>query len=394
MRRYQERPGEACLAIPPQGPDAARSSRAMRTKLASGERSPLKKGGVHVVEQALLAPLTTFRLGGAARRLIVAEREEELLRAVQEVDASGAPLLVLGGGSNVVIADAGFDGTVVRIATRGRTLSADRDRVLVTAQAGEGWDDFVAAAVAEGLSGVECLAGIPGLVGAVPMQNVGAYGQDVGQTIVRLRAYDRDLRRVVVFEREACAFAYRSSVFRGRDRHVIVDVTFALERSTGSMPVRYGELARALACNEGERAPLGTVRDTVIELRRRKGMVLDASDPDTTSAGSFFTNPIVSAEQLADVRARAAGPMPSFPEADGRLKLSAGWLIEHAGFGRGFAGEGGRVAVSSKHALALTNRGGATTSELLALAREIRAGVLLRFGVLLENEPVLVGVSL
>jgi len=351
---------------------------------------------VHAVENAPLAPLTTLRLGGPARRLLTVEREEEAVDVARELDVRGEALLVIGGGSNLVIADEGFDGTVLRMATRGRAVEQDGNRVVVTAQAGEPWDELVAWAVEEGLAGVECLSGIPGLVGAVPMQNVGAYGQDVSETIVRVRAFDRRLGRVVDIDRADCAFAYRTSAFRGSDRWVILAVTFALERSATSRPVRYAELARALGVGEGAAAPLAEVRRTVIELRRKKGMVLDASDPDTTSAGSFFTNPILSKEAFEALKERAKdeGPIPVFPEPDGRLKVSAGWLIEHAGFRKGFAGDGGRVAVSSKHALALTNRGGASTAELVALARRIRAGVLERFGVALENEPVFVGVRL
>lgn len=350
-------------------------------------------------DQAPLAPLTTLGLGGIARRLVTAEREDEVIACVREVDSRGEPLLLLGGGSNVVIADAGFRGTVLEMATRGRRFERDAaspNRVLVTAEAGERWDELVRVAVEEELVGVECLAGIPGLVGAVPMQNVGAYGQDVSETIVKLRAYDRLRHEVVTFDREACAFAYRTSAFRGRDRHVILDVTFALERTSESRPIRYVELARALGIEEGATAPLATVRSTVIALRRKKGMVLDSSDPDTRSAGSFFTNPILTPIELASLRERAKeeGPIPIFPELDGRSKVSAGWLIEHAGFKRGHKNESGRVSLSTKHALALTNRGGATTDELVHFARTIRDGVLQRFGVTLENEPVFVGVQL
>lgn len=347
-------------------------------------------------EHAPLAPLTTLRLGGPARRLVWAETEREVVEAVRELDARGEALLVLGGGSNLVISDAGFDGTVVRIGTRGLRREEEGGRVLVTAHAGEPWDAFVGAVVEDGLAGVECLAGIPGLVGAVPMQNVGAYGQEVSQTIVRLRAYDRARGEIVTIAREECAFAYRSSAFRGRARHVILDVTFALERSDESCPIRYAELAKALSVSGGERAPLAEVRSTVVALRKKKGMVLDDADPDTTSAGSFFTNPILAPTELAALRARAegCGPIPMFPEPDGRTKVSAAWLIERAGFPKGYAGEGGRVALSSKHALALTNRGGASTADLVALARAIRAGVHARFGVTLENEPIFIGVAL
>ncbi len=349
---------------------------------------------MRVAENAPLAPLTTLRLGGPAARLLTAEREDDVIECVRAVDGRREPLLVLGGGSNLVVADAGFDGTVLRMGTRGIRVAPRDGRVLVSAQAGEPWDDFVAAMVGEGLAGVECLSGIPGLVGAVPMQNVGAYGQEVGETIVSVRAYDRDRRELVDMPAEACAFAYRSSAFRGKDRHVIVEVTFSFARARESRPIRYAELARALDVTDGQTAPLATVRETVISLRRKKGMVLDANDADTTSAGSFFTNPILDAAALAALQARATEKMPVFPEPDGRFKVSAGWLIERAGFVKGFAGEGGRAAVSGKHALALTNRGGATTAELVALARTIRDGVHARFGVTLENEPVFVGVSL
>lgn len=348
---------------------------------------------------ARLAPLTTLRLGGPAARLVTAETEADIVAAVREVDARGEPLLVLGGGSNLVVSDAGFPGTVVRIASRGteRRPAPGGDRELVTACAGEVWDDFVAAMVGAGLAGVECLGGIPGLVGAVPMQNVGAYGQDVSETIVRLRAYDRHEKKTVTIERDACAFGYRSSAFRGQDRFVILDVTFCLERSSAGRAVRYAELSRALGVAEGQTAPLALVRETVIALRRKKGMVLDPNDPDTTSAGSFFTNPILTPAELGALRERVASvpaKLPEFPEPDGRTKVSAAWLIEQAGFGKGFPSPDAPARVSTKHALALTNRGAATTADLVGLARRIRAGVLERFGVTLENEPVLVGVKL
>jgi UDP-N-acetylmuramate dehydrogenase len=336
-------------------------------------------GSIAVVR---LANHTTLRVGGPARRFVVAEREPDLVDALRE----DGPLLVLGGGSNLLVAEAGFDGTVVKIATRG----IDREGDTLTVSAGEVWDDLVATCVSEGLSGVEALSGIPGLVGAVPMQNVGAYGQDVSETIVRVRTWDREAREIVVFDREACRFAYRSSVFRGKDRHVILDVTFALERSPLAKPVRYAELAKGLDVTEGTRAPLARVRDTVIALRRKKGMVLDDADPDTRSAGSFFTNPILAASEVE----RLPADVPKFPEADGRIKVSAAWLIERAGFAKGFTLDG-RAAISSKHALALTNKtGDASSDDVVRLARAIRDGVRERFGVTLENEPVFVGTSL
>ena len=359
-------------------------------------------GSVRVVENVPLSSMTTLRLGGPARRLIAPDREAEVIDAVSEVDGKQERLLVLGGGSNLVVSDDGFDGTVLRMTTRGfdvvSSVSGGDERVLVTAAAGEPWDELVTRCVVEGLSGLECLGGIPGLVGAVPMQNVGAYGQDVSETIVRVRTWDRAARRVVDFDRAACQFAYRSSVFRGREGHVILGVTFALARSTAGAPIRYAELARALGVKEGERAPLAKIRETVVALRRGKGMVLDDADLDTRSAGSFFTNPILGASDLAQLQERVktllspGQSMPVFPEADGRAKVSAAWLIERAGFGKGYAA--GPVAISSKHALALTNRGNATTRDLLALARTIRAGVQSKLGVTLENEPIFVGVHL
>jgi UDP-N-acetylmuramate dehydrogenase len=355
---------------------------------------------VRVLRNVPLAPLTTLRLGGPARRLVSPDDEREVVEAVTAADDDGEPLLVLGGGSNLVVSDAGFPGTVLRMGHRGVALerATDGGRVLVTATAGEPWDELVGRCVAEGLAGVECLSGIPGLVGAVPMQNVGAYGQDVGETIVRVRAWERASRRIVEIDREACRFAYRSSAFRGRDGHVILSVTFALVPSPDGGSVRYAELARALGLGAGERAPLARIREAVVALRRTKGMVVDERDRDTHSAGSFFTNPILTASELEALRARVAPllgvgeSMPVFPEPDGRAKVSAAWLIERAGFARGHAM--GPVAISHKHALALTHRGGGTTRELLLLARAIREEVAARLGVTLENEPVLVGVAL
>ena len=360
-------------------------------------------GSVRVVENLPLASMTTLGLGGPARRVIAPDREEDLIEAVREIDGTGGRLLVVGGGSNLVVGDEGFDGTVLRMSTRGiaferATAPGGRPVRHLTALAGEPWDDLVARCVADGLTGVECLAGIPGLVGAVPMQNVGAYGQDVSETIVGVRAWDRASGKITEVDHAACRFSYRNSVFRGRDDRVILSVTFAFEEGNESVPIRYAELARALGVREGERAPLARVRETVIALRRGKGMVLDPADADSTSAGSFFTNPILDGESLTQLRERVASALgreaslPVFPEADGRSKVSAAWLIERAGFPKGHAM--GPVAISSKHALALTNRGGATTADLLALARAIRDGVRATFGVTLENEPVFVGVSL
>jgi UDP-N-acetylmuramate dehydrogenase len=335
----------------------------------------------------LLRDHTTLRLGGPAGELVVATTEEEVVAAL---DADG-PVLVLGGGSNLVVADGGFPGRVVKIATTGIAADTEDDDpscggVLVTVAAGEPWDHLVEVAVERGWVGVEALSGIPGSVGATPVQNVGAYGQEVSQTIASVRVWDRVLEGVRTFANADCHFAYRHSRFKADPgRHVVLSVTFQLRQGTLGAPVQYAELARALGVELGQRAPLREVREAVLGLRRGKGMVLDDADPDTWSAGSFFTNPVVPAEQVPE-------GAPAWPVGDGLVKTSAAWLIDHAGFGKGYAA--GRVSLSTKHALALTNRGGATTEELLALAREVRDGVQAAYGIRLVNEPVLVGCEL
>ena len=339
---------------------------------------------------AALAPLTTLRLGGPARRLVEVDTESELLEVVGDADDANEPLLVLGGGSNVVVADNGFAGTVVRVRTRGVDIEADASGAsMVTVAAGEEWDPFVRRAVDEQWVGVEALSGIPGLAGAVPIQNVGAYGQEVAQTIASVRTYDREERRLRTFSAADCGFAYRTSRFKqSPGRHLILSVTFRFALGELSAPVRYAELARRLGVEQGERAKSADVREAVLTLRRGKGMVLDEHDHDTWSAGSFFTNPILSAEDAASL----PGDAPRFPESAGQVKTSAAWLIDHAGFSKGY-GEG-NARLSGKHVLALTNRGGATTAEVLDLAREIRDGVRAAYDVTLHNEPVLVGVDL
>jgi UDP-N-acetylmuramate dehydrogenase len=338
----------------------------------------------------LLADHTTLRLGGPAARWVRATTEAELTAAVSEADAAGHPVLVLGGGSNLVVADEGFAGTVVEVATSG--ISPDVEDgvscggVLVTVAAGESWDDLVALAVGKEWAGIEALSGIPGRVGATPIQNVGAYGQEVSQTIASVRVWDRRLRGVRTFANSDCGFGYRTSRFKADPgRHVVLSVTFQLRQGSLGGPVAYAELARTLGVEPGERAALADVRRAVLALRGGKGMVLDPADHDTWSAGSFFTNPVVPADAVPD-------GAPAWPQPDGLVKTSAAWLIEHAGFAKGHGN--GRVALSGKHTLALTNRGGASTADLLALALEVRDGVELRFGIRLVNEPVLVGCSL
>lgn len=346
-----------------------------------------------------LAPLTTLRLGGPARRLVTVYDEPSLLDVVRTAAASGEPLLVLGAGSNVVLPDAGFDGTVMQVAVHGLAGEPAGERVLLTAAAGEDWDALVARCVADRLVGVEALAGIPGLVGASPVQNIGAYGQEVAQTVTAVRAYDRVVGRVVSLSEQECRFSYRHSTFKAEpDRWVVLAVTFCFSVGALSAPVGYAELARTLGVAVGARAPLADVRDAVLRLRRGKGMVLDPADPDTRSAGSFFTNPRLSAAAASQLRARvlercgAGVTAPEWPSQDGRVKVSAAWLIERSGFGKGYVD--GPVGISTKHTLALVNRGGGRTADLLALAREIRDGVRGAFGVELVNEPVLVGDTL
>lgn len=348
------------------------------------------------LHDAALAPLTTFRLGGPVARLITATTDAEVVAAVREADDAGTPLLIIGGGSNLVIGDKGFDGTALRIATRGFDLTG----TTLELAAGEIWTDAVARTVDAGLAGIECLAGIPGSAGATPIQNVGAYGQEVSSTITEVVAYDRATGETRTLTNAECEFSYRHSRFKEHpERYVVLRVRFALEDAGGlSAPVKYAETARALGVEPGDRVPAATARLTVLELRAGKGMVLDPADHDTWSAGSFFTNPILDDAQYAAFLARAAerlGPdvtPPAFPAGEGRTKTSAAWLIDRAGFTKGYGA--GPARISTKHTLALTNRGDATTEDLLALAREVVAGVRDAFGITLVNEPVTVGVSL
>jgi UDP-N-acetylmuramate dehydrogenase len=337
-----------------------------------------------------LAPLTTLGIGGPARRFVAVADVDELRAALHAASVANEPILVLGEGSNLVVSDAGWPGLVIAMSTSQITTVPDGDVTRVIAWGGTRWDDFVAHMVAKGLAGVECLSGIPGLVGATPMQNVGAYGQEVSDTITRVQALDRQTGELVDFTPAQCAFAYRTSVFKGSARWIIVEVEFRLANRDTSMPIKYVELAKSLGIEQGGTAPLALVRERVIELRRGKGMVVDPADPDSRSAGSFFMNPIVGPEIVSAIEAQlpAGTSMPKFAAPDGKVKLSAGWLIERAGLTKGFSR--GRVGISTKHALALVNRGGATATELLALAREIQDRVRDKLGVDLHPEPVIV----
>jgi UDP-N-acetylmuramate dehydrogenase len=370
----------------------------------------------------LLADYTTLGIGGPAGDFVSAETERALIDAVRSADAAGTPVLVIGGGSNLVIADAGFPGTVIHVNTRGlRRAEAGAgpdgaSAVDVTVAAGEDWDGVVAATVADGLAGLEPLSGIPGRAGATPIQNVGAYGREVAEVITQVRVYDRQDDQIRVIPNEGCCFSYRSSLFKsgrpkslitrqaatssqaaGQPRYVVLDVTFRLARQPLSAPVRYAELAAELGIAPGEQAGTGEVRAAVVKIRARKGMVLNAGDPDTRSAGSFFTNPVIAAAELVSVEAAAAargfGQVPRFPAGDGLVKVPAAWLIEHAGFAKGY-GAPSPARVSSKHTLALVNTGSASAGDLLALAREIVAGVRAAYGVTLTPEPILIGATL
>ena len=335
-----------------------------------------------------LADFTTLRIGGLADKLVEVSTEDDLITAVRDADAAGEPVLLLSGGSNVVIGDDGFRGTVIKIATRGIRVDADLcSGAMVHIAAGEDWDAVVQRAIAEEWSGLESMSGIPGLTGSTPVQNVGAYGHEVAETIASVRVWDRVDNEVRTIFAADCGFSYRNSRFKADpSRYVVLDVTFQLKLGDLSAPVGYAELARVLDVEPGSRAPMADVREAVLGLRRSKGMVLDPADHDTWSAGSFFTNPIL------DTPAEVPAGAPQWPQPDGRVKTSAAWLIEHAGVSKGFTI--GAAAVSTKHTLALTNRGTATAKELLSLAAHVRTQVHQAFNITLVSEPVLVNCTL
>ena len=365
-----------------------------------------------------LSELTTTAVGGPATRYVAATTETEAVDAVAAADRAGERVLVVGGGSNILASEQPFDGTVVHVASHGFSVTEDAHGVLVRAAAGQPWDELVRETVERGLSGLETLSGIPGTTGATPVQNVGAYGAEVSQSIVDVETWDRveQTRRSFTFEK--LEFSYRDSVLKrsmshGSPRYVVLSVTFRLERRENSIPIRYAQLATALGVEVGERAPLGTVRETVLRLRASKGMVLDPQDRDTFSTGSFFTNPVVPEHALTD---RIPADAPRYPvldargrTVDGAVKFSAAWLIDHSGFGKGFGLPGtrnelleldgasvaeGRASLSTKHTLAMTNRGQASGEDVAAVARTVQRGVAEVFGVHLEPEPVLLGLAL
>ncbi|OHV04582.1 UDP-N-acetylmuramate dehydrogenase [Mycobacterium talmoniae] len=347
--------------------------------------------GARVAQAVPLAPLTTLRVGPVAKTVITCTNADQVVATLGHLDAhDSGPVLVLAGGSNVVIADDLTDLTVVR-------LAADRisiDGAVLRAEAGAGWNEVVVAATAAGLGGLECLSGIPGSAGATPVQNVGAYGVEVADTLTRVRLLDRRSGVVRWVPAAELGFGYRTSVLKHSADAVVLEVEFALDASGASAPLRYDELTAALGASTGERADPAAVRAAVLALRTRKGMVLDPADHDTWSAGSFFTNPVVAAEVYQRLADSLDIPVPHYPAPDG-VKLAAGWLVERAGFGKGYPGsDGAPCRLSTKHALALTNRGHATAADVLALARTVRDGVADVFGITLTPEPVLVGCAL
>jgi UDP-N-acetylmuramate dehydrogenase len=378
-----------------------------------------QKTGIKLQENVPLAPFTTLKIGGPARFFVRAENEEQVVAAVEFAETRGLPLFVLGGGSNVLVSDEGFNGLVLHICNAGvppavlrpsrpqrglafpnftqtRDQPAGRQRfkrqgaavTLVTAAAGEDWDAFVAYCIDNDLAGVECLSGIPGLVAGTPVQNVGAYGQEVSETIVTVRCFDRIEKRIVELSNVECGFEYRKSIFNSsaRDRYIVFSVTYALTKG-GAPKIAYKDLRDRFP----DRSPsLRETREAVLKIRRAKSMVIDPGDPNSRSAGSFFKNPVVPAELVGSMRlAAGGGDIPTFPATGGNVKIPAAWLIERAGFGKGY--RLGRAAISTNHSLALVNLGGATASEIVELKRRIQDGIEEKFGILLQVEPIFVG---
>ncbi|MEP7271620.1 MAG: UDP-N-acetylmuramate dehydrogenase [Acidobacteriota bacterium] len=342
-----------------------------------------------VREHVALAPLTTLGIGGPARYFVEADSEDAIEPGLAFADRLSLPVFILGGGSNLLVSDNGFAGLALHVAPRGVKFDQDGESVLVTAGAGEDWDQLVRSCVAQHLGGIECLSGIPGSVGGTPVQNVGAYGQEVSDVIVSVRAFDRAEHRIVEMSREECGFGYRKSIFNTthRDRFIVLEVTYRLA-AHGMATIKYSDLRDFMWARKDP--SLRDVREAVLTIRARKGMLLRADDPDSRSAGSFFKNPIVAASTLDSIR-QLAPLAPAIPLSDGTFKLSAAWLIEQAGFARGDSR--GTVAISTKHTLAIVNRGNATARDVLCLANEINATVRREFDIEMDFEPVMVGFS-
>jgi UDP-N-acetylmuramate dehydrogenase len=335
-------------------------------------------------ENIPLAPFTTLRLGGAARYFVKAETVEDVLLAVDYANENNLPLFILGGGSNIVVADEGFNGLVLQIALRGILEEGN----LITVAAGEDWDSFVAWCVERNYAGIECLSGIPGFVGGTPVQNVGAYGQEVSKTIVSVRVFDRTRNEIVDLTNEQCGFSYRTSIFNTteREHYIVLSVTFALTEN-GAPALRYKDLLQFFS--DKDSPTLKEVRDAVIEIRSRKSMVINPDDSNSRSAGSFFKNPIVSEEKFLKIKSLVNELVPHFPADDGQVKIPAAWLIERAGFQKGYVK--GNVGLSTNHTLAIINRGGATAKDVIELMKEIQKRVEEKFSVQLKPEPVFVG---
>jgi UDP-N-acetylmuramate dehydrogenase len=341
-----------------------------------------------ILENIPLAPYTTLKIGGPARFFVKAESEEQVVEAFDHAEINGIDLFVLGGGSNILVSDTGFDGLVLQVALKGKsTIEVPGGKVEITAQAGEDWDEFVRYCVENNLAGIECLSGIPGFIGGTPVQNVGAYGQEVSETIVNVRCFDRHSKRIVELSNVDCGFSYRKSIFNSteRDRYIVLAATYALTAG-GKPKIVYKDLKEHFGDRESS---LKETREAVLSIRRAKSMVIDESDPNSRSAGSFFKNPIVDHSKLNEIKTSGFETIPQFPAGDDLVKLPAAWLIERSGFHKGF--RLGNAGISENHSLALVNLGGATAAEIVELKNAIQAGVFEKFGIELVPEPIFVG---
>jgi len=347
---------------------------------------------VEILENVALAPYTTLQVGGPARYFIAAHSEADLLEALAQARRHSLPVFVLGGGSNLVVSDAGWPGLVIKITLAGIRLQSSGEKTVFIAAAGEEWDKLVARSVEENCAGIECMSGIPGTVGGTPVQNVGAYGQEVADTITQVRAIDRDSAELRTFSNAECGFAYRTSIFNSsqKDRYIVTEVSYGL--TPGGKPrIEYADLKRYFSSTTGN-PTLQQLREAVRTIRASKAMLISPDDEDSRSAGSFFKNPILSSaeyERIASLPACREQKPPQFVAPDGQVKVSAAWLVEHAGFRKGYSE--GRVGISRKHSLAIVNRGGATATEIVSFKNTVQEGVWNAFGIRLQPEPVMVG---
>lgn len=348
------------------------------------------RGDSLLLMSELLANHTSLHVGGPAKKFVRATSEQELVGAVKSCDETGEPVLIMGGGSNLLVADAGFSGTVIRVESKGNTFHLDAcSGAMITVASGEDWDEFVAFMIERGFAGLESMSGIPGSVGAAPIQNIGAYGHEISEVVARVRCWDRKESAYKTFSNSECQFSYRSSIFKSNPgRYVVLGVTFQLRQGEMSLPITYSDLANYLKVRLGDRVLITELRKAVLALRAAKGMLLDEKERDSWSAGSFFINPILSASDAEKLPSGA----PRWPQEDGRVKTSAAWLMESAGVKKGDSHNG--AGISSKHVLALVNTGSASAADILELARIARKAVKDRFGILLEPEVALVGLNL